>query len=994
MWRLKDQIEPAFNAPLLDNKFVGGGIFVVRTQTQRNNIGAAFRVLSGSQTTLVLVSDTNRLYKLVNNPGTETTIDSDWEALSLGTTGGLVPIGEWDVVTNIPALLDTSAEDRNGEFYFATNAGSGYTHTYTGLFGGTSVTVYNGDWIISVGDRWVILRPNVTWDMITKPQSIVDYVNGIVIDHEHVIGDVAELQTALDTKYDSDDTADHTIDFNTVPDQAIVEVEFLKQHYYTKAETYTRAEIDAMTNASSYWKTGGSTTLTDDVEIDADGNEITFVNALSVNYGVTGYSINSAAGGYTNVSSGLIINSSSAGIVNAVGAHQINVGVGGVSLHGAAQNNGLTRMLAMTEAGYIQWVNRADLGTGGGTVAAFTDLVDVPSAYAGQGLKGVRVKATEDGLEFFASGGSSMSSLTAATAPNTIDNLAHLQTWKWDSLAGGTGLVLSTISTAATGNTQTLFEVNMSGTPVAADQTTYAASFINTRPLTTNGINVALMLRATSGNTGQGKTIALYNKGQAVFAPHTNTIDLTQMDGSAIHIDQSTGGGPFKVRDSINGQNTLTTTRGGQWLFTTTERNAYNFTQTMTAVDNSNFQGNHLFAGTLTGSGNAARTLYSLLASQNFVSGAAGQTNVGIRVAGTMTASHTGAIFVGYDYGRTIAGAQAASAIQIAYRATTGNSVFGHTTPSARVHIRGANNLMGLRVEDDAGNPILEAGEDTDLPYFNFHNGTDVEGEMWTRAADGKLLSIAPGSAGAFLQMPVDSTQNPTWANPESITFPDTFKIHGLLPDTYAGGFAYSEIGNYDSTTDKFVGIRFYQWRGTAFTEMSLFAGCNTGVDGDSAVMNFRVGNNTLPGSYFGLASNVSLFSSADDPVSVPASYAGGPAIYTGVNTFIIDGILAAHTHLIKDVTEDAPDVQGMMGGAWMKSSASPSTDPASGVFIYSEIISGAHVPHFRLSNGNLIKLYQQAGGGAATAGGTYTATEQAMLQDAYDALRGMGILA
>jgi hypothetical protein len=35
----------------------------------------------------------------------------------------------------------------------------------------------------------------------------------------------------------------------------------------------------------------------------------------------------------------------------------------------------------------------------------------------------------------------------------------------------------------------------------------------------------------------------------------------------------------------------------------------------------------------------------------------------------------------------------------------------------------------------------------------------------------------------------------------------------------------------------------------------------------------------------------------------------------------------------------------------------------------------------------------QQASSGAATAGGTYTATEQAMLQEAYDALRAYGLL-
>ncbi len=51
-----------------------------------------------------------------------------------------------------------------------------------------------------------------------------------------------------------------------------------------------------------------------------------------------------------------------------------------------------------------KWEN----GVGGGGASAFTDLTDVPSDYTGDGEKFVKVKATEDGLEFVAGTGSAV----------------------------------------------------------------------------------------------------------------------------------------------------------------------------------------------------------------------------------------------------------------------------------------------------------------------------------------------------------------------------------------------------------------------------------------------------------------------------------------------------------------------------------------------------------------------------------------------------------
>ena len=74
-----------------------------------------------------------------------------------------------------------------------------------------------------------------------------------------------------------------------------------------------------------------------------------------------------------------------------------------------------------------------------------------------------------------------VSSITAATATNIINNANNTQEWQWNSLTSGIGLKLSSNSTAATSNSQTLFSVNQSGANTTSAQTTYGAIFSNTK---------------------------------------------------------------------------------------------------------------------------------------------------------------------------------------------------------------------------------------------------------------------------------------------------------------------------------------------------------------------------------------------------------------------------------------------------------------------------------------------------------------------------------
>lgn len=107
-----------------------------------------------------------------------------------------------------------------------------------------------------------------------------------------------------------------------------------------------------------------------------------------------------------------------------------------------------------------------------------------------------------------AGGALALSSLVAGTKANTLDSAGWAQTWTWNTLAGNSGLTLSSNSTAATGNAQTLFNISLSGPNATAAQTTYGQQISNTH--TGGGTNVALYATASGGTNNYA---AIFNGG-------------------------------------------------------------------------------------------------------------------------------------------------------------------------------------------------------------------------------------------------------------------------------------------------------------------------------------------------------------------------------------------------------------------------------------------------------------------------------------------------
>jgi hypothetical protein len=161
-------------------------------------------------------------------------------------------------------------------------------------------------------------------------------------------------------------------------------------------------------------------------------------------------------------------------------------------------------------------------------------------------------------------GSTTLSSILAATAGNTINNATFAQEWQWNTLAAGTGFKLSSTSTAAASNTQTLFSIALSGANATTTQTTYASYITNTHT-GTSSTNVAQYLSA-SGGTNNYALIA--NAGLSGFNTTTPT--------AIVHI--GSGSVTASVPHMIFAGATVTpslTTNGALWYTTAGGSNSF-----------------------------------------------------------------------------------------------------------------------------------------------------------------------------------------------------------------------------------------------------------------------------------------------------------------------------------------------------------------------------------------------------------------------------------
>lgn len=137
-------------------------------------------------------------------------------------------------------------------------------------------------------------------------------------------------------------------------------------------------------------------------------------------------------------------------------------------------------------------------------------------------FKGGAVNVTKDAIggkiDIEVVGGGELSAITAATAAHTINNAAFTQEWQWNSLTNGTGLKLSSNSTLASSNSQSIFEIANSGANATSIQTTYGAKIANTKT-GTSSTNYGLAITAT----GATNNLPLLANGVAEIARFDGT---------------------------------------------------------------------------------------------------------------------------------------------------------------------------------------------------------------------------------------------------------------------------------------------------------------------------------------------------------------------------------------------------------------------------------------------------------------------------------------
>ncbi len=166
------------------------------------------------------------------------------------------------------------------------------------------------------------------------------------------------------------------------------------------------------------------------------------------------------------------------------GVKGLNDSANGFGVHGEARassgvNYGIygTSASASGYAGYFDNTNAGggwgvytadDLGIGAGKYMNFGGVRGSGGYGIWDDAGVIKVKNSGGSWAALGGGGASLSGLTAATGTNTINNVANTQTWNWDSLAGGNGLVLG--STGATTGTLLSVTVN-SGYAIRATAT-------------------------------------------------------------------------------------------------------------------------------------------------------------------------------------------------------------------------------------------------------------------------------------------------------------------------------------------------------------------------------------------------------------------------------------------------------------------------------------------------------------------------------------------
>lgn len=277
--------------------------------------------------------------------------------------------------------------------------------------------------------------------------------------------------------------------------------------------------------------------------------------------------------------------------------------------------------------------------------------------------------------------------LTAATAANTpVDNVSYTQEFQWNSLAGASGLKLSSTSTAAASNLQKVFEVTTSGANGTSTQSTWAADFRNTKT-GTSSTNYGIRATASGGSTN----LAVMTGGGSVLIGNATSDAVT----SSTRLDvRGTGTTTGLIQRLANSGNTArwTITDHGVIIQTVAAENAFAINGTYTLGASARYLATLGGTGTLRAASGTGDAYYALFNNHAMTTGNTGQSMFAYNNAATYSVGHTGATLYGFDWNPTISGAQAATLVHygVTVRPTASLSGFGTGTPTSTLYVNGS----------------------------------------------------------------------------------------------------------------------------------------------------------------------------------------------------------------------------------------------------------------------------------------------------------------
>lgn len=307
--------------------------------------------------------------------------------------------------------------------------------------------------------------------------------------------------------------------------------------FNTTGYSNSASGVDALAfNSDGYWNAGFGL---DALYLNTHGYQNTAVGCSTLVFNTTGH--DNVALGYR------------AGHDHLTGSY--NTYIGDSTGQGITSGDNNTILGARVSGLSSSLANNIILADGAGTIRAQSASTGAwkfgaygSGTFTGTPTKYLQVDASGNIIEGSTSLTVPISSLTAATGTNSIDNTSYTQTWNWSTL-NSIGLSLTTNSTDATAANQTLLLAQVSGVNTNAGVTTYAAKLLNLHSGTTSN-NVGALITVQNGATS--------NTGLDITASGGTTNHAIIIRAGDFAINGSTSGTAILTVGAAAGTPTLT----------------------------------------------------------------------------------------------------------------------------------------------------------------------------------------------------------------------------------------------------------------------------------------------------------------------------------------------------------------------------------------------------------------------------------------------------